>query len=276
MLRLSCVAQSYEWGKLGLASAVARLKAKGERAAIDEAVPYAEYWFGTHPSGPSRLHVDGKDVLLQDWLLAHGDALGTAPYNASSALPYLFKVLSVAKALSVQAHPDKAHAIALHAARPDQYKDDNHKPEMACALTPFEAMCAFRPAAEIAANVRHAPELRVMLGGEAACEALVAAADAAAANGEGGCPPAAAFKAALHAAFTAFMEQPEGVVSAHSAALAARLRTAGLLAEGGSGSSDTQSLEPDAVAGRLLAQFPGDVGVFAPYLLNVREGEIAG
>ena len=33
-----------------------------------------------------------------------------------------------APALLVQAHPDRALARRLHALRPDQYKDDNHKP----------------------------------------------------------------------------------------------------------------------------------------------------
>ena len=42
-------------------------------------------------------------------------------------LPYLFKVLSVNKALSIQAHPDKKLAEKLFASRPDVYKDDNHK-----------------------------------------------------------------------------------------------------------------------------------------------------
>lgn len=56
------------------------------------------------------------------------------------SLPFLFKVLSVAKALSIQAHPAKDHAAKLHAERPEIYKDPNHKPEMACALTDFEAM----------------------------------------------------------------------------------------------------------------------------------------
>ena len=72
MLRLRCVAQEYDWGKLGLSSAVGRLKHLGEGAAIDATRPYAEYWFGTHPSGPSRVRLageEGKELLLQDWLL---------------------------------------------------------------------------------------------------------------------------------------------------------------------------------------------------------------
>ena len=52
-------------------------------------------------------------------------------------------MLSVAKALSIQAHPDKALAEKLHARDPKNYKDDNHKPEMALAVTEFEALCGF-------------------------------------------------------------------------------------------------------------------------------------
>ena len=154
MLRLQCVSQGYDWGKLGSSSAVAQLQHRGEGVAIREEAPYAEYWFGTHPSGPSRVVLPAANgatadagaqrPLLQDWLLANPASLGSPPYNASSALPYLLKVLSVAKALSVQAHPDRTLAPTLHATRPDMYRDDNHKPEMAVALTPFEAMCGFR------------------------------------------------------------------------------------------------------------------------------------
>jgi mannose-6-phosphate isomerase len=58
-------------------------------------------------------------------------------------------VLSVQKALSIQAHPDKNAAKILHETRGDLYKDPNHKPEMAIALTPFEMLCGFRKMEEI-------------------------------------------------------------------------------------------------------------------------------
>jgi mannose-6-phosphate isomerase len=47
-------------------------------------------------------------------------------------LPFLFKVLSIGKALSIQAHPDKALAKELFEKFPNIYKDPNHKPEMVC------------------------------------------------------------------------------------------------------------------------------------------------
>lgn len=53
------------------------------------------------------------------------------------------QVLSVATALSIQAHPNKKLAEALNAQRPNVYKDANHKPEMAVALSRFEALSGF-------------------------------------------------------------------------------------------------------------------------------------
>ncbi len=201
--------------------------------------------------------------------------LGAAPYNSTSALPYLFKVLSIAKALSVQAHPDKALAERLHAARPDVYKDDNHKPELACALTPFEAMCGFRAPAEIAHYVLTVPELQTMLGAERSAS-LAAAASAAAAPAADSAT-ADSFKAALREAYTAFMNQPEDVVHAQTEALVTRLRKDGVEsaavapapAASSSASASATQLNPFAVAVRLFEQFPHDVGVFSPFLLNV-------
>lgn len=37
----------------------------------------------------------------------------------------------------------------MHAKEPNIYKDPNHKPEMAIALTPFTGLCGFRPLPEI-------------------------------------------------------------------------------------------------------------------------------
>ncbi|KAA3480725.1 diphthine--ammonia ligase-like isoform X2 [Gossypium australe] len=52
-------------------------------------------------------------------------------------------VLSVAKALSIQAHPNKELAKELLKLKPNLYKDGNHKPEMALAITEFRALCGF-------------------------------------------------------------------------------------------------------------------------------------
>ncbi|GJV26030.1 reverse transcriptase domain-containing protein [Tanacetum coccineum] len=53
------------------------------------------------------------------------------------------RVLSVGRLLSIQAHPDKDLAGLLDKLQPNVYKDANHMPKMALALTEFEALCGF-------------------------------------------------------------------------------------------------------------------------------------
>jgi mannose-6-phosphate isomerase class I len=84
------------------------------------------------------LQEDGEAPLLSDWIRSQRT-------NETGDLPYLFKVLSVRKALSIQAHPDLKLARELHAKFPQIYKDANHKPEMTIALTHFEALCVALP-----------------------------------------------------------------------------------------------------------------------------------
>ncbi|KAH9637485.1 hypothetical protein HF086_010896 [Spodoptera exigua] len=148
-MELQCKVQNYEWGKLGLESTVARLLSTAHPdIVIDQSKPYAELWMGTHPNGPSV--IIGRDVLLSDYIKDNVDAIGPdVRKKFGVAVPFLFKILSIRKALSVQAHPKKDHAEELHKNFPDMYKDPNHKPELAIALTPFEALCGFRPLNEI-------------------------------------------------------------------------------------------------------------------------------
>jgi mannose-6-phosphate isomerase len=286
MHRLTCVTQSYEWGVYGASSTVAQLMSGGSGCPISPSTPYAELWMGTHPSGPSHLAKEGgggsggssassssssgggADTSLQGYLSAHPQALGPAgPYSPASALPFLLKVLSVGKALSVQAHPDRALARTLHTTRPDLYKDDNHKPEMAVALTPFEAMCSFRAPGDFVARLAATPELGALAGEEGTAR-LVAAAGSAGVDGGVG------FQGELKAWYTALMGAPRERVEACTAALGARLG-GGLVAAGSPPPAEVESttpafstLSPDSVARRLLTQYPGDVGVFAPYMLN--------
>jgi mannose-6-phosphate isomerase len=106
-----------------------------------DAKPYAELWLGTHPDLPTHTDVDGERVLLSD-------ALG-------EELPYLLKVLSASKPLSIQAHPNEQQARAGFArenaegilidAPHRNYRDERHKPELLCALTDFYALRGFRP-----------------------------------------------------------------------------------------------------------------------------------
>ena len=80
---------------------------------------------------------------------------------AGESLSFLFKVLSVRKALSIQAHPDRQTAEKLHAAMPDVYKDPHPKPEIAIALSDdFIACMGFLSPQEMHENLKLiAPEL---------------------------------------------------------------------------------------------------------------------
>jgi mannose-6-phosphate isomerase len=79
-------------------------------------------------------------------------------------LPYLFKVLAAEKALSIQVHPSKTQAeIGFAREEADgiprnagnrNYKDPNHKPELVFALTPYQAMNGFREIEEIVARFK--------------------------------------------------------------------------------------------------------------------------
>jgi mannose-6-phosphate isomerase len=129
--------QNYEWGRLGSNSVVAQLAHSGAaNPFLDESRPYAELWMGHHPNGPCFV----GSVPVGDWL-------------AGRPLPFLLKVLSIRKSLSIQSHPDKGLAATLHQTRPDVYRDPNDKPELAIALTQFEALFGFRPIGEIAADL---------------------------------------------------------------------------------------------------------------------------
>lgn len=143
------VVQAYAWGMIGPSSLVAQLASKSSSIVLTQ--PYAEYWMGTHPKGQSYL-LDQDQSSLKSYL--------------KRDLPYLFKVLSVETALSIQAHPNKEHAKILHQSNPKEYPDDNHKPEMAVALTKFECLCAFRPYEQINRFLQQYEQLQILCGKE--------------------------------------------------------------------------------------------------------------
>jgi mannose-6-phosphate isomerase len=126
------VAQHYDWGDPAAIPHLLGLVPDGQ--------PWAEWWLGTHPSAPS---------LLKD---------GAALSSVSGELPYLLKLLASATPLSLQTHPDTATAAAGFARENAAglaldgsqrvYRDPFAKPELLCALTPFDTLCGFRPVAE--------------------------------------------------------------------------------------------------------------------------------
>ncbi|MDY7038059.1 MAG: mannose-6-phosphate isomerase, class I [Thermodesulfobacteriota bacterium] len=125
--------------------------------------PLAELWMGAHPKAPSMVFMDGGWVSLLELIQNNPeDILGkSVAERFSNKLPFLFKVLAITKSLSIQAHPDMSQAIdgfrrenslKLSLNAPNRnYRDENHKPELICALRPLWALKGFRRAGDIVA-----------------------------------------------------------------------------------------------------------------------------
>ena len=124
-------------------------------------IPQAELWMGMHPRGESKVVIGKKQVPLSEVVQANPEGVLGKKTASSFAgkLPFLFKVLAAGKPLSIQAHPSLQQAkagfdrenredIPLDAPHRN-YRDDNHKPELIYALTPFWALRGFRRADEI-------------------------------------------------------------------------------------------------------------------------------
>jgi mannose-6-phosphate isomerase len=128
--------------------------------------PYAELWMGAHPNAPSHVVLDGVQVSLRELIAQYPrEILGQAVAKRfSGRLPFLFKVLSTAESLSIQAHPTKEQARRLHARDPEHYPDDNHKPELAVALDALTALMGFKPFSGILETLGRYPELADFVG----------------------------------------------------------------------------------------------------------------
>lgn len=145
--------QHYAWGSTSVLTTLFGIP-------NPEQQPQAEIWMGAHPKASSQIIIDGQSISLNQFIaLDPQTILGEQTAQKFGELPYLFKVLCAAKALSVQVHPSKEQAeqgfekeqqagIALNAAQRN-YKDPNHKPELVYALTPYQAMNGFRSIDEI-------------------------------------------------------------------------------------------------------------------------------
>ena len=86
-----------------------------------------ELWMGTHPTSPSHIYLDASTIKplakhLEDQPHLMGGNVIRQFSIKNGNLPFLFKVLSIRKPLSIQTHPDKPMAEKLHVERPDIYK----------------------------------------------------------------------------------------------------------------------------------------------------------
>ncbi|XP_004233489.2 mannose-6-phosphate isomerase 1-like [Solanum lycopersicum] len=261
LVRLMGCVKNYDWGPPGKESRVARLYACNSGNYVDQEKPYAEFWMGTHDSGPSYVvegtenglvngKGEGHKLTLKNWVQNNPNVLGEKVVKKwGTNLPFLFKVLSVAKALSIQAHPDKDLASRLHSELPDVYKDDNHKPEMALALTEFEALCGFISLEELKLIVQTVPEIVELVGTAHTEQVLELNEDDGKEKG----------KLVLQSVFTELMSANKDVVAEVIAKLISRLHVKNQARE---------LTEKEQVVLRLEKQYPADIGVLAAFLLN--------
>jgi mannose-6-phosphate isomerase len=176
ILELRNTLREYAWGSPTLISDLLGIENR-------DGGPRAELWMGAHPGAASRVQPDHEWISLVDWIAADpAGCLGDATARQfGGELPFLFKVLAAAEPLSLQAHPNAEQARAgferenrIGRALDDpsrNYRDARPKPELLCALTPFDAMLGFREIAEIAELIGalelpgFAPRLEVLRGG---------------------------------------------------------------------------------------------------------------
>src|SRR5215207_3804118 len=208
--------------------------------------PYAELWVGAHPDEPSVLS-DGTP--LDKAIERQPEEMLGAEVRArfGDRLPFLMKVLAAERPLSLQAHPTNEQARAGFAAeeavgvpRDDSkrtFKDPFHKPELILALTPFEALCGFRPVEESLHCLAklQVPELKPTI----------------AALARGG------LRAAIPQLLALFPEQRDSLVSAVAEA-AARFVAA----------HDPEFINTYRWAASLAETYPGDPGVVISLLCN--------
>ena len=239
--------QPYAWGSR---TAIADLL--GEPS--PSAGPQAELWMGAHPSAPSVLTRDGVTVTLTA-AIAAAPAMELGEEVAArfgGRLPFLLKVLAAERALSVQLHPTRRQAEEGYAREEERgtardsrervYVDDWPKPEILCALTPFEVLAGLRPAEQAADALDGlaVPELKELADALRAAPGPRGVADA----------------------LTQLLTWPEE----GRAALAAKVVDAAAL-EAGKGGAYAGAY--DAVV-RMNADHPQDIGLVCSLLMNHR------
>lgn len=272
VVRVIPAVKQYAWGMPATASAVAAFHARNgglpggaagggslggtTQEAVRADAPYAELWVGTHASTPCRIicaeskrdepYTSLKSFIEDEVILVDPDKVSRYSELHAHGLPFLLKVLSIAKPLSIQAHPDKVLAAKLHRNAPDMYRDANHKPELAVALSPFEAMCGFRPAKDIAGDIARVPEFAGAVD-RAVCDDFVRRVKSGSDS-----------ETALRKLFQSLMRQDEEAVKHAVEALSTRLLEMG----------PSSMTERDALFLHLNDHFPGDIGCFGAYLFS--------
>jgi mannose-6-phosphate isomerase len=106
--------RDYDWGS---STTLARLQGR-----LATGRPEAELWMGAHPAAPSALRSpDGAEHRLDALVEADPETLLGADVAArfGGRLPFLLKVLAIARPLSLQVHPGPERARAGFAGEVD-------------------------------------------------------------------------------------------------------------------------------------------------------------
>jgi mannose-6-phosphate isomerase len=156
LFRLEPPIRKYDWGSHEF---LARIRG----AAFPTVDPEAELWIGAHDADPAVVPNEGP---LNQLIAAEPDRfLGSlAKEKFGPHLPFLLKVLAIAKPLSLQVHPTIEQARAGFIEENDAgiaissgdrtFVDDNHKPELVVAVSDFDALMGFREVQEIISFIK--------------------------------------------------------------------------------------------------------------------------
>lgn len=182
ILRMRNPIQHYAWGSHEV---LARLQGRP----VPSPEPEAELWVGGHPSAPSTVLLDGRELPL-DRLVAEDPDTYLPASATDGCLPYLLKILAIDAPLSIQVHPTPRQAeqgfdreeragVALDDPRRN-YKDRSAKPETVVAVTDVELLTGVQPVEKLRATAERLGLdwlRRVVDGGRPVLPALLTADD---------------------------------------------------------------------------------------------------
>lgn len=154
--------QHYDWGTKNADALIPHLL----NIEPQKNLPYAELWIGIHKNAPSEVEINNERFILSEMIANNpikilGERVAEKYENQ---LPFLLKVLSIDRALSIQSHPNKDLAEILHKKDPTNYPDDNHKPEIAIAIDELKAIVGLKSYTEIKELLIKYDEIKKILG----------------------------------------------------------------------------------------------------------------
>ncbi|KAF3929141.1 hypothetical protein AA313_de0200272 [Arthrobotrys entomopaga] len=254
IIRLSCQIQDSSFGKKGSRSLAARyaLANEGEGSfKIDEEQRYGEIWLGDHQNGPSKslktsVHLRTLIEQSPHIFLTNNIAERFPGPENSPQLPFLFKVLSLDRALPLQARSYGSLA--------EQLQRIPGNSGVVLSLSPrFDSFVGFRPVDEIKCFLRDVEELREVMG-----EGISEISDT---------------NDSLKRIFGEIVKKEKTVIEQASKKLLGRIQMDGDKALGEMGERD----ELGYVVQKVWKSYPGDPGLFAAvFFMNfvpVKRGE---